>query len=350
MPFQIVRNDIVNMEVDAVVNAANEKLRAGGGVCGAIFRAAGAKELQRECDAIGHCPTGQAVITGGYGLRASYIIHAVGPMWRGGGQGEAGLLESCYTSALALAKEHGCDSIAFPLISSGIFGYPRDEALRIAQGAIGAFLLENEMTVLLVVFDRKSFDIGAGRFRSIQSYIDDHYVEQHLLRRPRSAQADLALYSPLPARLQELQAEAAEAVFEPAPAPPPPKPDGKPRSLEDVVGQLDEGFTPTLLRMIDEKGRTDVEVYKRANVDRKLFSKIRNNREYSPRKSTVIAFAVALELSLDETRDLLAKAGFALSHSSKSDVIIEYFIGQGIHDIFEINEALFAFYQPLLGA
>lgn len=340
MPFEIIRNDITQLEVDAIINAANEGLQMGSGVCGAIFKAAGVEELRQECNAIGHCPTGQATITKGYCLAAKHIIHTVGPVWQGGAQGEAVLLESCYRSSLELAERHNCATVAFPLISTGIFGYPKAEALRIAVNAIGAFLLEHDMTVYMVVFDKDSFDIGEARFRSVKSYIDDHYVDTHLDQRYRLPDVEESLYEPT------RSVPAASA----APRPIQQQKRREERSLEDVVSQLDECFSRMLLRIIDEKGKTDVEVYKRANLDRKLFSKIRNNPGYSPRKSTAIAFAIALELNLDETRDFLAKAGYALSRSNKFDVIIEYFIQEGIYSIIEINEALFAFNQPLLGA
>ncbi|MGI5901582.1 MAG: macro domain-containing protein [Desulfitobacteriia bacterium] len=160
MPFTIVHKDITKMEVDAIVNAANTSLKMGGGVCGAIFKAAGAKELQAECDTIGSCETGQAVITKGYNLPAKYIIHTPGPVWQGGQKGEEMLLRNCYLNSLALADQHGCKSIAFPLISSGIFGYPVEEALRVARSAIQDFLREKEMDVYLAVVDKRILEMA----------------------------------------------------------------------------------------------------------------------------------------------------------------------------------------------
>lgn len=375
MPFAIVRNDIVKMRVDAVVNAANSALAPGGGVCGAIFAAAGYADLDRACRAIGHCGVGSAVITGGFRLPAKYVIHAVGPIWRGGGKNEAALLSGCYTSALRLAEEKGCRSVAFPLISSGIYGYPKAEALRIAVEAIGAFLLEHEMQVYLVVFDRSAVELSEARFTGVQSYIDDHYVDASPFQRRgtegRYSTQQLAEQE----KMEALGAPGAfweKAAQRPAAAPPEtkagkplgpaqryagpasvpapsqfPRPSSK-RSLKDLVGCLEESFSAMLLRLIDEKGMTDVEVYKRANMDRKLFSKLRKEG-YNPSKPTAIALAVALRLNLDEARDLLGRAGYTLSHSSKFDVIIEYFISEGVYDIYEINEALFAFDQRLLG-
>ena len=333
MPFSLVRNDIVNMRVDAIVNAANSSLAPGGGVCGAIFAAAGRTALDKACRAIGHCDVGSAVITPGFDLPARYVIHAVGPIWQGGSRGEADLLHSCYTRALHLARENGCESIAFPLISSGIFGYPKPQALRVAINAIEEFLLKYEMQVYLVIFDRAALLISERLYENIQRYIDDRYVELRAF--PRQAAEALPH-----ARQRAEQANLPLA----APCATPGK-----RSLDDLLGHLDESFSRMLLRLIDEKGMTDVEVYKRANLDRKLFSKIRKEG-YNPSKQTALALAIALRLNLDETKDLLGRAGYALSHSNKFDIIIEYFIEEGVYDIFEINEALFAFEQRLLGA
>lgn len=337
MPFEFVRNDITKMPVEVIVNAANSGLAPGGGVCGAIFAAAGYDQLDRACRSIGHCDVGRAVITSGFALPAKYVIHAVGPIWRGGGQNEAVLLKSCYISSLQLAEKNGCHSIAFPLISTGTYGYPKAEALRIAVSAISEFLLSHEMRVYLVIFDRRAVLLSEKLQANIQSYIDDHYVDARRLGRPQNVESifharQLAEQDAMMAPMAALSA-----------------PQKKKRSLNDLLGHLDESFSRMLLRLIDEKGMTDVEVYKRANIDRKLFSKIRKDG-YNPSKQTAIALAIALRLNLDETRDLLGRAGYSLSHSSKFDVIIEYFIEGGVYDIYEINEALFAFDQRLLGA
>lgn len=348
MPLKIVRNDICEMKVDAIVNAANSALKMGGGVCGAIFAAAGAEKLQAECDSIGRCNVGEAVITAGHDLPAKYIIHTVGPIWRGGSFHEAELLYSCYINSLQLALEHKLKSIAFPLISSGIYGYPKDQALRIAIAAIGEFLLDHEITVYLVVFDKKAFMLSEKIFTAIEKYIDDNYVEEHLKHDRRRNLQEFEYNSELFEPEEDHRLFDKELVIYSVDADvcaPKPK-----RSLEDVIGQLDESFSQMLLRLIDEKGMTDVETYQRANIDRKLFSKIRSRKDYKPKKVTAIAFAIALKLNLDETRDLLGKAGYALSHSSKFDLIIEYFIQEENYNINEINEALFAFDQVLLGA
>jgi len=338
MPLKIIRADITKLKVDAIVNAANVKLSRGGGVCGAIFSAAGAAQLQAECDSIGSCQAGEAVITQGYNLPARYIIHTVGPIWKGGSCNEAQLLHNSYKNSLALALKYKCRSVAFPLISSGIYGYPKDQALQIAIAAISEFLLIHEMEVYLIVFDKDAVILSEKLFSAIDKYIDDNYAAEHMLRqRGRVIEPD------------ELQVSAERLVICSSSCLYTPVPKGK-RNLEDVVDQLEESFSQMLLRMIDEKGMTDVETYKRANIDRKLFSKIRSRADYNPSKATAIAFAIALRLNLDETRDLLGKAGYTLSRSSKSDLIVEYFIGEGNFNIHEINEALFAFDQNLLGA
>jgi len=343
MPLEIVRNDITKMAVDAIVNAAKESLLGGGGVDGCIHRAAG-PELLAECRTLGGCKTGDAKITKAYRLPCKYVIHTVGPVWNGGQYGEKEKLVSCYRTSLALAKEHKCETVAFPLISSGIFGYPKDQALRVAVDTIGEFLMENDMTVYIVIFNRAAYQISGKLFADIAEYIDDHYVDEHTDSRRECLR-----------RLNRLESKASKVCEDAAPnfmtapcAPMAMSVAGE--KLDDMLDELDAGFSETLLKLIDRTGKKDSEVYKKANVDRKLFSKICNNPDYKPSKATAIAFAIALELDLEETKDFIARADFALSRSSKFDVIIEYFIKQKNYDIFEINEALFAFDQSLLGA
>ena len=356
MPFEIVRNDITKMMVDAIVNAANNSLLGGGGVDGAIHRAAG-PELLEECKTLGGCETGQVKITKGYRLPCKYVIHTVGPVWQGGNKNEKEALTSCYASSLQLAADYKCESIAFPLISAGAYGYPRDEALKVATDAIRDFLLSHDMNVSLVIFDRASFTISKKLYAHIQAFIDDSYVEpfyEEAERRRR--QSNIMLPSeaasvplarpttkPSPQKAEKETVDALEdSLFM--------EECSVGSSLEDYLKQMDEGFREMLIRKIDECGMTDAECYKRANIDRKLFNKIKNQADYKPSKSTVLAFAIALKLSLAETENMLRKAGFSLSHSSKFDLIVEFFISQGNYDIFEINEALFSFDQKLLGS
>ena len=345
MPIQIIRNDITKIQCNAIVNAANSTLLGGGGVDGAIHKAAG-KGLLFECMRLGGCKVGQAKITGGHKLPCKYVIHTVGPKWKGGQNGEKELLESCYRESLKLAIANNCETIAFPLISSGVYGYPKDQALRVAVDVITQFLLEHDMLVYIVVFDKSAYQISEKLFTDIASYIDDKYVDTHFEfnRTRRNEDGESTLLGETQILSDELE-ERDTAQFAPEPSMAMPKL----HSLDDALNQIDESFSEMLLRKIDERGMKDSECYKKANIDRKLFSKIRSDAHYKPSKTTAIAFAVALELPLEETKNFLMKAGFALSHSNKFDIIIEYFITNGNYNIFEINEALFAFDQSLLG-
>lgn len=331
MPLEIVRNDITKMSVDAIVNAANETLLGGGGVDGCIHRAAG-KELLSECRRLNGCETGKAKITKGYKLPAKYVIHTVGPVYRDGNHGEKALLESCYRESLRIAKEYKCETVAFPLISAGAYGYPKDKAFKVATDVITDFLIENEMTVYIVIFDKNAYKISQKLFSDIKAFIDDNYVDENTDFNIESRRMCMAPMASVEAFSCINKSKIAED------------------ELNTILNEIDESFSQMLLRKIDEKGITDAQCYKKANISRKLFSKIRGDINYKPSKPTVIAFAVSLELSLRETEEMLKKAGFALSHSNKFDVIIEYFIKKGNYNIFEINEALFAFDQSLLGA
>ena len=358
MPLTLVNRDITTMATDAVVNAANTDLVMGGGVCGAIFRAAGVDELQAACTPMAPISTGGAVITPGFALPARYIIHTAGPIYR---EQKADLcrvqLHRCYLNSLALAEENGCESIAFPLISAGIYGYPREEAVRIAEESIREYLQEHEMDVYLLIREKTVGLADQILMRRVNGYLEsllpsaepDHAVLQSMRAAtlPQTALGSASLPSQRKAqkerphsfkrRSSSVAPEAESACASPDIA------------LENLVSNLDESFSETLLRLIDSKGRTDVDVYKRANMDRKLFSKIRTGKGYMHSKRTALALAVSLELNLRETEDLLSRAGYALSHSQRFDVIVEYFIINGIYDIFLINEALFHFDQPLLG-
>lgn len=328
MPLQIVRNDITKMTTDAIVNAANSSLKMGGGVCGAIFRAAGPKQLQEACDRVGHCAVGEAVHTKGFELESKYIIHTVGPVWEGGGRNEEMLLRNCYRNSLELAIELGCESIAFPLISTGIFGYPKEPALRVATEEIDEFLNEHDMDVYLVVLDKQSFGISQKLYASIETFIEEQeaaVLEERAVRYRDHRPLEIPMYEP-------------KETLEPQ------------ASLEELLEDLDESFSQRLFRFIDDRGMTDAETYKKANLDKKLFSKIRNSPGYTPKKKTILAFAVALELDLDETEELLGTAGYRLSNSHKFDLIVRYFIEREQYNIFEINEALFAFDEALLGS
>ena len=331
MPFEILRNDITKMAADAIVNTANPKPVIGAGTDAMIHQAAGPRLLEAR-QQIGNIAVGEAAITSAYGLQAMYVIHTVGPVWQDGSSGEEALLYRCYHRCLQLALEHNCRSIAFPLISTGTYGFPRDQALQIAISAFSAFLTEHEMQIYLVVFDRSSFRLSEHLFQGIRSYIDDHYVRQYSFpvkgnRRKSIAAPDSSCACP------DCTEDVSNAL-----------------SLEEMLQQEDAGFTETLLKLIDQRGKKDAEVYKKANLSKQHFSKIRNNPHYRPTKPTAIALALALELDLETTRDLIGRAGYALTNSSKFDLIIRYCIEHRIYDVVQINCVLFEHDQSLLGA
>lgn len=332
MPLHIVRNDITKMNVDAIVNSADPLLLGGeGGVDGCIHRAAG-PGLLAECRTLGGCPTGSARLTAAYDLPCKYVIHTVAPRWQDGRHDECALLVSCYLAALALAEKRGCESVAFPLLSSGSLNYPREQALDIAIDTIGHFVLRSDMTVYLVVFDRAAYPLRGDVCAEIRAYINDRYVDVYAISQA-IAQQEERLYS--------------ARMFDDSPSPS--TYTLASLSLEEAVKQLDEGFSEMLLRKISESGMTDAQCYKRANIDRRLFSKIKNDKHYTPSKSTVIAFALALELPMEELREMLGKAGYSLTRACEFDIIVEYFVTRGIYSVFTINEALFAFDQDLIG-
>ena len=392
MPFQIIRNDITRVKADAIVNTANPHPRIGRGTDGAVYHAAGARELLAERKKIGDIPVGEVAVTAAFSLPANYIIHTVGPVWKDGSCGEFDQLASCYRKSLLIADQLGCESIAFPLISTGTYGFPKDKALQIALHTISEYLKNSEINVLLVVFDRKAFEISSALSEDVRQYIDDNYVfakekeydrvdyrtgsdlpaasencvrqdeEREEAKRPKNSlfsrirrrkQQETDLQAPMPAMqsvrppkadtgalpVGEIQKAEAEKKlwFE------------RNGSLDDVLRNAGEGFQERLFRLIDERNLDDPEVYRKANISRKLFSKIRCNADYTPGKRTVLALAVALELNLDQTVDLLSRAGLAFSPGNIFDLIVRYCIERQTYDIFEINALLFEYDQPLLG-
>ena len=372
MPFEMVRNDITKMNVDAIVNAANRSLLGGGGVDGAIHRAAGPRLLE-ECRTLGGCETGEAKITKGYDLPAKYVIHTVGPIWHGGSNGEEELLTACYRNSLELAVENGCESVAFPMISAGAYGYPHEQAMAVAVNTITGFLMDHDfgdrdLMVYLVVFRKESFLHGKKLFREIDELIDDVYAESHIDRRRERArgqlwQTDEKAALDLDMEISQLNcmgaledacmsvpSELRDEACLPKASPKKPYAAEALPSLDELLKQADAGFSETLMRLIDEKDMTDVECYKNANVDRKLFSKIRSNPDYRPSKQTACAFAVALKLTLPEAESLLKKAGYALTNSSGFDIVLSYCFRNRIYNIHDINIALFEHDLPLLGS
>ena len=335
MPFLMIRNDITKVTADAIVNPANRNLLQGNGTSRAIYQAAGEQELTAACEAIGYCEPGRAVCTPAFRLPAKYIFHAVCPAWHGGVAGEAEQLAGAYHSALELAVEHRCESVAFPLLSSGNYGYPKEQAFRIAVDTITQYVMEHDLTVYLVLYDRHSLAVSRKLFASVEEYIDDHYVAQN----DESYEFD---------RRRRLEEDAALPMMGAVPAPA-----AAPmaaRSLEHLMDNLGESFTTRLLRLIDERGLKDSTVYKQANISRQHFSKIQCNRDYNPKKKTVLAFAVGLHLSEDKTIDLLQSAGYAFSDGSKRDWIVRYCLEHKIYNINQVNTLLFEYDQEQLGA
>ena len=352
MPFLMIRNDITKVAADAIVNPANRNLLQGSGTSRAIYQAAGEQELTASCEAIGRCDLGRAVCTPAFGLSAKYVFHAVCPAWHGGGFGEAEQLAGAYHSALELAAEYHCERVAFPLLSSGNYGYPKEQAFRIAVDTITQYVMEHDLTVYLVLYDRDSLAVSRKLFASVEEYIDDHYVaqndESYGSGRRRREYVERWEDAALADREYPAQ-ECAPPVFAAAPPPPAAAPMAA-RSLENLMDNLGESFTTRLLRLIDERGLKDSTVYKQSNISRQHFSKIQCNRDYNPKKKTVLAFAVGLHLSEDETIDLLKSAGYAFSDGSKRDWIVRYCLEHKIYNINQVNTLLFEYDQEQLGA
>lgn len=368
MPFEIVRNDITNMQVDAIVNTANPEPIIGAGTDAGIHAKAG-PELLKARQKIGAIRVGHAAITPGFDLDAAYVIHTVGPVWQDGHSGEEDLLRQCYIASLKLAAKHGCRSVAFPLISAGTYGFPKDRALRVAIDAISGFLLQHEMQVYLVVFHREAFRLSEQLFADVASYIDEHYVAEKNReeygaalrdRRVQERRRKMALRAEqelcgraemlpsmsvdacvsMEALLEEERKQKKKLLAASKP---------KERSLDELLRETDAGFSETLITLIGASGKKPAEIYARANVTKQHYSKIVNNPDYQPKKTTAVAFALALKLDLAQTQDLIGRAGYALTNSSKFDVIIKYFIEHRNYDLFEVNATLFDFDQPTLG-
>ena len=341
MPIKIIRQDITKIKSDAIVNPTDEHYSHGGGVDAAIHEAAGV-ELYHACVDQGKLEVGKSAVTPAFSLPCKYVIHTVGPRYKDGEQGEEVLLRSCYRESLKFGVANKCKTIAFPLIASGTFGFPKDKVLKIAVDEISNFLFDNEMLVYIVVYDKTSYSISEKLFADIVDYIDANYNTEGWINPTRSTISKSIAMPPMPQGRRKKAGVDFDVCENKAKL--------SNEGLDDILKSLDESFSQMLLRKIDEKRMTDADCYKKANVNRKLFSKIRSNVNYKPSKTTVIAFAIALELSLDETEDMLRKAGFALSHSNKFDIIIEYFISHKNYNIHEINEVLYQFDQSTLGA
>ena len=374
MSLEIIRNDITKVSADAIVNTANPEVAIGDGVDRAIYHAAGKEALLEARRQIGAIRPGDAASTPAFGLDAKYIIHTVGPVWQGGDAGEKEILAGCYRKSLFIAKGLQCESVAFPLMAAGTYGFPKDAALQIAVSEISGFLFDNEMTVYLVVYNKEAFEISSKAFDDIKSFIDENEVVEResmaMNRRyeaaaPRNDVPNRSIRETLIGAARKLLKPEAEekaswgseerepeetALYEPEEAPLLADMAAFPEDdLEEQIKHRAPTFQEELFRIIDKKDMDDVDVYKKANIDRKHFSKIKSNPDYNPTKKTAVAFAIALGLNLDETRDLLLTAGIALTRSNKFDIIITYCIEHNITDINEINCLLFDFDQPTLG-
>lgn len=332
MPFLMLRNDITKVHADAIVNPANPWLRQGSGTSRGIYLAAGEEQLTAACGAIGRCEPGKAVCTPGFALPAKYIFHAVCPRWHGGTMQEEQKLSSTYGSALQLALEYQCTSIAFPLLSTGNYAYPKEQAFRVAMEVITRFLLEHEMMVYLVLYDRESVAVGQKFAASLDQYIDDHYAIHN--------DEGWGWGACLRAAHGELQGKVRPRL-----------PEGEsPQSLEQMLsGWQKETFSEQLLRLIDERGLKDPDVYRGANLTRQHFSKIRSNMDHRPTKRTALALAVSLQLTVPETEVLLQSAGFAFSNCSKQDIIVRYCMEHKIYNINRVNALLYQNDQEQLG-
>lgn len=348
MPFQIVRNDITKMHVDAIVNTANPMPGYGAGIDSAVYEAASKDKLLAKRHEIGAIDRGTSVITDGYNLPAKFIIHTVGTPWQGGKAGEEDIIRKCYRSVFDVAVNNNISSLAIPLLASGSYGFPKGIALRIALSEIEAFMSESDMDVYLVVFDEKSVSLSSELYGDIDEYINDNYVEEKNQEEysdsyGRASIGAVPTFSKANNAARKDEEEMLSDVCLSAPIL------EEERSLDDVINNLDKTFMELVFSFADAKGLTDVEVQKKANLDRKAFSKLKCGTTKNPSKSTALALAVALELNLDDTKDLLSRAGLALSPCSKQDVIVQYFIEKKAYDIYEINLALFEHGEQLLG-
>ena len=344
MPFTIIRDDITHVRADAIVNSANPNPIVGLGTDSRIHQMAGPRLLAAR-QKIGFLSPGCSAITPAFDLQAKYVIHTVGPVWDGGIHGEEARLRSCYDSALDLAKKHNCRSVAFPLISTGNYGFPKDKALQIAVSSFSAFLLEHDMDITLVVFDRTAFRLSEKLFQGVSSYIDEHYVRNW--EAEVYGNIDLTRHKNM-RRYQDLPYTAAPPM--PVASCPSAPAKAPARSLRDFLRKKDIGFTEALADWIQKKNLKNATVYKRANISKQYFSKLLHDPHAKPTKPVAVALALALELDLEQTRTFIGRAGFALTDSSIFDLIICYFIENGNYNVIEINLTLYEFDQVLLGS
>lgn len=321
MPLKIIRNDITQVKADAIVNTANPYPKYASGTDRAIYEAAGAKQLLAQREKIGTIHQGKVAVTDAFALPARFIIHTVGPNWKGGNHGEFDVLRACYDNSLQKAYDLGCESVAFPLIATGVYGFPKDQALSIAVSCISSFLMNHEMLVLLVVFDRSSYQLSTRFMDEVQSFIDEATVSVKNAREYIGGRYNRweAMAEPV---MYQSSFQDDLSFFQPS---------------EDTMS-----FQEKMFEIMDEKGLVSTDVYKAANIDRKLFSKIQCNKDYHPKKKTAMAICIALRLNLEQAKDLLARADWAFSPNKKMDLVIIAAITHQEYDINVINEVLFA--------
>lgn len=332
MPFQIIRNDITKVKADAIVNTANPNVAVGDGVDYAIYKAAGREKLLEARKKIGLLMPGEVAITEALDLEAKYIIHASGPWWQGGEEGEELLLKRCFDNSLQLAWENGCRSIAFPLLATGTYGFPNKLAIEIAVHSFRIFLQEHDMEIMLVVFGNEAVNISGELVDEVRSFVDDHYVKEALSEEYRRDR----LY------LEECQVCA--SVFKSVEAEPT-------VSLDDALKSIyTESFEKYLQKLINKKGLKNSQVYAAANISKQYFSKLLKGK-VKPSKEKVLALAIGLNLNLDEAVDFLRIAGYALSPISQTDTIVEYFIRNKDYNVLKIDIVLFDYgLEPLSNA
>ena len=351
MPLKIIRNDITRVTADAIVNTANPLPRIGVGTDRAIHDAAGPELLEARRQ-IGPIAVGSCAATPAFRLNASYVLHTVSPGWEGGGKGEAETLRRAYDAALETADSLGCRSVAFPLLAAGSYGFPHDLALSVAIQAFTDFLLDHDLTIFLVLFNGKAFGLAASLFDDLKSYIDDNYVDAQAKREYGAAAQQRPRREPPSAFRRNSRAESGalprDADFCSSAMAMPAASAQMGGSLEEFLRQRESTFTESLLDLLRERAGKDSEVYKRAEISKQLFSKILSNRDYKPTKDTAIQLAIGLQLDLAQTQKLLEKAGYALTRSSKADLVVQYYIERKIYSVSFINEALSDCGLPLL--
>ncbi|MBR6381442.1 MAG: macro domain-containing protein [Lachnospiraceae bacterium] len=352
MPFQIVRNDITKVKADAIVNTANPEPTYGAGVDGAIYKAAGRAKLMAERKKIGKIAPGEVAVTPAFNLQAKYIIHTVGPVWTDGTHGEIENLERCYRNSLEKARELKCRSIAFPLIATGSYGFPKDKALEIALSEIQSFLLQHSMKVTLVVFDPKSFELSGSLIENVREYVDANYVESVSADEYGASRSSYSR-SIERRRAQELLDMQENVIFlgeietSPVRKPKPKKQTTVPPSISALVAGSDKTFQEKLFEIIDERGLTGPQVYN-DYISKQVYSKIQSDKDYHPNKYTAIALCLSLHLDVEQTMDLIGRAGWTLSPSSKADLVVKGCILNHEFNIVKINIILFEFGCPEL--